>query len=157
MNHITTCPKCRGQLRDSLHVHERTLVCPHCHAPLSRSDRDLGVPAFGQRDFRRGIRRWWYWIVLGLLSMNLLGIAWTCYAVPSSRHPINDRSILLFLEFAVLDVLVSIFCWIPYERYMSARIVRTVRGVLGFFFLSFGLVIAVVIFFGFICTNYLLP
>lgn len=152
MNRITTCPKCHGQL----HVHARTLICPHCHTPLSPNDYDLDVPAFGQRDFRRGFRRWWYSIVLGLIVVNVLGVVWTCFAVSSSPHPINNRSLLLFLEFAILDVLVSFLCWMPFDRYVSASLVRTVRGVLGFFFLSFGLVIAVVIFFGFVCTYFLL-
>jgi hypothetical protein len=156
MNRITTCPKCSGQLHRLAGIRERTLICPHCHTPFSPIDYDLHIPAFGQRDFRRG-RGVRYWILMGLIVLNVLCIVWTCLAVPSSPHPINNRSILLFLQIAVLDVLVSVFCWMPFDRYMTGGMLRTVRGVLGFFFLSLGIVIGVVIFFGFVCATFLLP
>jgi hypothetical protein len=63
MSGITNCPKCGAGLPPQEHVQERTLVCPHCMAPLTHprislsaneSERDLDVrrkPRIAERGF----------------------------------------------------------------------------------------------------------
>lgn len=156
MSGITTCPKCQGNLDGSLHVHEGTLICPHCHASLGSQYANLPLTEMEDRDFRLGIG-WGYWIILALISSVVLCIAWTCYAVPRGIGPLTDGGLFLLLEFVVLDLLVIIVCVWPVLRWMRAKNRFDLRWIPGFAVLVVGVAFATVVFFGFVCGTILNP
>jgi hypothetical protein len=118
MSGITTCPKCRGDLRGAHHVQEKTLICPHGFVSLSPPSLDLGEGGPSSRDLRLGLG-WGYRVLLLLIGLVVLGITGTTLAVPRERFWLNDRSLLLFVEFALLAVLVIIASVKPITRWLA--------------------------------------
>ncbi len=155
MSRITTCPHCSTRIIVPEGIMYKTLICPHCLAEVNNpwpgsqiraADLDTDV----RRDVNVGS------IVLAvLIGLCVLGIA---LAFWSSRILKGETSIAalfcMAMLFAGLDVLVSVAIIRGLLRRRASGIrAPSSRKVLGIVFLSFGTVVAVVIFFFFTCLG----
>jgi hypothetical protein len=155
MSRITTCPHCSTRIRVSEQITDRILICPHCLAEVDNAHPGFQIRAADlntdvKRDTKVGS------IVLAvLIGLCVCGIV---LAFWSSRILKGETSIAalfyMVMLFAGLDVLVSVAIIRGLvRRRVSGIRAPSARKVLGIVFLSFGTVVAVVIFFFFTCLG----
>lgn len=155
MSLVTTCPHCSARLPASEQITDTTLICPHCHSPVDNPRSGFRLRA---ADINTNVKRnlsVGSIILLVLIGLCVLGIAAVLVNKWRNKWTGYDKigyAFLLMWLFAALDVLVgiAIIRWLYLSGFSGVR-VSTVGGILGVIFLSLGLIVTVVTFFGFTC------
>lgn len=150
MSRITTCPHCSTRLRVSEQITDKTLICPHCLQDMDHAWPGSQIRAADiNTDVRRDLSK--VSIVLAaLVGICVVGIAIGFFVIDNAGGPPNFA--LLMFSFAALDVVVSIAivrCLVRWGA--SGDRALSVASVFGILLLSLFAIVAVVVFFFFVC------
>ncbi len=152
MSRIITCLKCHARLHVPDRVTEPTLLCPRCLGQVDNPVAGLKPSVLSlDTDVRRELNLGG--IVLGvLIGLCVLGVGLSLLLKRSAGNGAVGGVLLMMVCFLALDVLVSVACIMATWRLGMAGVRTPSAGrVLGLVLLSFGLVVAVVIFFFVTC------